>query len=64
MSTTSADGNVERIETLGAIAARQVIVNAPLETAIAVHGADHLVLSTTKVTPFGNYLLGWVEVPL
>ena len=59
MATTD---NVERVESLRAIASRQVIVNAPLQAAIDEHGEGHLVVSVTKVTPFGNYLLGWREV--
>lgn len=58
----AATDNVERVESLRAIAARQVIVTKPLDDAIAEHGEEHLVVSVTKVTPFGNYLLGWREV--
>ena len=50
---------IERIESLEALAARQVIVTTPLQAAIDELGADRLVTSRTRVTPFGNFLLGW-----
>lgn len=50
---------VERIESLAQIAARQVVLTKPLEDAIAELGADRLVTSQTRMTPFGNFLLGW-----
>lgn len=50
---------VERIESLDQLAARQVVVTKPLADAIAEHGGDRLVTSSTRSTPFGNFLLGW-----
>lgn len=58
----AAADNVERVETLAMIAGRQVILTKPLEDAIAEFGPEHRVVSVTKVTPFGNYLLGWREL--
>lgn len=48
-----------RTETLGSLAARQSIVIAPLAAAISEHGEHRAIVSRTKVTPFGNFLLGW-----
>jgi hypothetical protein len=59
---TEATDLVEREETLAAIASRQVILTAPLEAALAEHGPEHRVISVTRYTPFGNFLLGWREL--
>jgi hypothetical protein len=62
-ATTSRSGQVttKKVETLGAIAARQMIVNESLQLLIDEHGEDKSAISHTKHYAFGSYLI-FVEV--
>lgn len=51
-------GDLVRVESLGAVAARQSIVVEPLRSLIAEHGEEALVRTVTSCAPFGNYLTG------
>lgn len=53
------DHLIERLETLGKLAARQQIVTTPLAEAIAKYGTSQEIVSYVKETPFGSFLSGW-----
>jgi hypothetical protein len=62
MSNLEASDLRERTETLGQLAARQMFVTTPLQAAIDKHGAEHVIISVTRPTMFGEFLMGWREV--
>jgi hypothetical protein len=47
----------ETVETLAAVAARQVVIPGWLQHLIDEHGPDAQVWVRTDRTPFGNYLM-------
>ena len=56
------DHLVERLETLGKLAARQQIVTTPLAEALAKFGPSCEIVSYVKQTPFGSFLSGWYYI--
>ena len=46
-----------QIETLQEVASRQAILTNPMRDMLAQYGPTATVETTTRITPFGNYLL-------
>lgn len=52
---------VTHTETLQAVADRQAVLTDYMRDMLTEHGPDAVVVSHTRVTPFGNFLMG-IEV--
>jgi hypothetical protein len=49
---------MKTIETLGQVAAREIIQTNPIKALLEKHGPDQAVITWRKVTPFGTFLTG------
>jgi hypothetical protein len=49
---------MKTIETLGQVAAREIIQTDPIKALLEKYGPDQVVESVRKVTPFGTFLMG------